>query len=385
MLCVAYPMSARDWCALSVRVLPPAPGVAPSGTAAVESSEDWATEDEDEREAYVSGRRLWDANALHPSGLKNWRDARNCEAALAYDCPCGKKCLSHIGGTIALYEHRRALHTAIAKRSSGGMRTILREKLREHFDASLGTFTDSFVVGEYGQVCDRAYAVASALSEATFVRARADVTKGRSVERNRPTKRKERDNTDRRILEGWVRMQREGMEGDKKTGSTWYTEKTTERQLWRRYLSSCDCANQPSVGSSRLLFQIWKSHKEIKERAPTGHAICSTCGLLDVEHASLEGLNDPSSNQARQEIQAKQAAHKAFHLTERKYYEDAATRAFYVPTDVTTLTIDAPTVHQFDLPSQARARRDTVKKLDGTSRWKSKLEGVLDAGIVVHS
>lgn len=336
------------------------------------------TEDEEDIQALACGRRLWDASLLHPSGVKNWRDARNCDAALAYICPCGNECLSKIGGAIALYEHRRSLRVTITQR--GGMRAVLREAMMSHFDASLGTFTTSFVVGEYGRVCERAYAVACAVSEATFVRARADITQNRSTDRQRPSKRKERENEANRILEGWVRLQREGMEGDKQTGTTWYTEKTTEKQLWRKYLASCDCANQPSVGSSRQLHSIWKKHKEYKERAPTGHAICSTCGMLNSERASLEGLVDPSSIEARKEIEAKQAAHTAFHLTERRYYEDASTRAFYVPCDVTTLTIDAPTVHQFDLPSQARAKRDTVKRLDGTARWKSKLEGVLDAG-----
>ena len=48
---------------------------------------------------------------------------------------------------------------------------------------------------------------------------------------------------------------------------------------------------------------------------------------------------------------------------------------------MTCLTIDAPTKHQFDLPSQARAKRDKAKSLDCKNRWQSKIEGVLDAGV----
>lgn len=54
------------------------------------------------------------------------------------------------------------------------------------------------------------------------------------------------------------------MEGDKASGEKWYTENTTEKQLWARYVKCCDNAQQPTVGSSRLLFDIWKEHKEIR-------------------------------------------------------------------------------------------------------------------------
>lgn len=172
------------------------------------------------------------------------------------------------------------------------------------------------------------------------------------------------------------------MEGDKISGQKWFTEKTTERQLWARYVTSCDRAKQPTAGNSRLLFTIWREHSEIKVKPPTGHAICTRCGEFASKRRQLQGLNgDARTCQLLRELDEKVSAHAAFHATERRYYDDAVARATHAPTDMTTITIDAPTRHQFDLPSQARARRDTVKRLDGSSRWQSKLEGVLDAGV----
>lgn len=134
----------------------------------------------------------------------------------------------------------------------------------------------------------------------------------------------------------------------------------------------------PTVGSSRLLFGIWKTHVEIVEVSPTGHAICSTCSDIHSDRLALEGVYDPARTA---ELDAEAEAHLAFHSTERKYYDDAVETATHRPHLVTTLTIDAPTKHQLDLPSQARWKRDTSKKLDGKGRWQSKLEAVLDAGV----
>lgn len=86
----------------------------------------------------------------------------------------------------------------------------------------------------------------------------------------------------------------------------------------------------------------------------------------------------------RASIDERMSSHAAFHGVERDRYDDAVQMATSHPQWLTCITIDAPTRHQFDLPCQATGKRDTVKKLDGTSRWQSKLEGVLDAGYGMH-
>lgn len=355
-------------------------------------SDDADEDDEDDNDNFRmpvvnevdSGRRLWDAEKVYPMGVADWSHALNCEAALRYECPCGNRCLSYAGGLIDIFEHRRRLRAlAENKQASGGLRDTVRRLLSEHYDEGLRQFTSSFVVGKWPRTCERAFAVGSGLSEVTFARARADVLHHRPWHPERVKVRHKVLSEARRELDAWVRLQRETMEGDKISGTKWYTEKTTERQLWDRYVSSCDRAKQPTSGSSRLLFKIWHEHKEITERPPTGHAICSRCGQFASKRLELLGTKrDAMTRQLLRELEEKVAAHAAFHVTERHYYDDAVARATHMPHDVTTITIDAPTRHQFDLPSQARARRDTVKRLDGSTRWQSKLEGVLDAGVL---
>jgi len=323
------------------------------------------------------GRRLWSTNELFPSGGKKWRDTANCTAVMTYDCPCGRRCLGRVPSAIDIYEHRRQLRAQVASQGSGGLRDILRKEMARHYDRNLNAFSHSFVVGSAGSICERAYAVASGASEATYARARADVTKDRPLHNGRATAKAAKESEARRLLGSWVCAQRNSMEGDKQSGLKWYTEKTTERQLWARYITTCDKAQQPSVGSSQLLWKIWKEHREIVEVPPTGHDKCDACAAFKSARLAIAGLDEPAKVA---EIEAEEAAHTVFHTTEREYYNRAVEAATYHPEKVTTITIDAPTRHQFDLPSQARAKRDTAKKLDGKNRWESKLEGVLDAG-----
>lgn len=329
-----------------------------------------------------AGRRLWDSTVVYPAGVNNWADALNCEAALQYACPCGKQCLSRAGGVINIYEHRRQIRVMSEAAGSGGFRDTIRKLLAQHYDRVLGEFTSSFVVGLCAHACERAFAVGSSVSEVTFCRARADVVQDRPWHVQRASQKARMESLARRELDAWVRIQRDTMEGDKISGDKWYTEKTTEKQLWARYVGSCDRAKQPSTGNPRLLYTIWREHKEYKVRPPTGHAICNKCGEFASKRLELQGRRgDEQTRLLLKQLEAKIEAHAAFHVTERHYYDDAVARATHVPTDVTTITIDAPTRHQFDLPSQARAKRDTVKRMDNASRWQSKLEGVLDAGV----
>jgi len=328
------------------------------------------------------GRRLWDARKVYPSGVKLWRDTANCAAALKFECPCGEKCLSKVGDVIRLYEHRCQLRQETRRAKAGGMRDALRAKLEAHYDSRLREFQQSFVVAGCAAICERAFAVACGVSEATFVRARADVTHNRPTHAGRVTVQTEKISLQRRTLDTWIRKQRGSMEGNKTSGNKWYTEKTTERQLWKRYVTACDRAQQPTIGSSRLLWELWKSHTEIIQVKPTGHAICDTCSDIHSERLALESLDPAEARERSQEIAEDAEAHHEFHTTERQYYDNAVMTATHHPDRVTCITIDAPTQHQFDLPSQARWKRDTSKKLDSTNRWQSKVEGVLDAGFL---
>lgn len=128
------------------------------------------------------------------------------------------------------------------KASSGVLRDTLRQKLEDHYDAAIGQFSKTFVVCGVGGICERAYAVATGVSETTFVRARADVTLKRADHAGRVQVQQKRVSEARALLDAWVRAQRNTMEGDKTTGLKWYTEKVTEKQLWHRYVKSCDKA-----------------------------------------------------------------------------------------------------------------------------------------------
>lgn len=203
----------------------------------------------------VPGRRLWDPRVVYPAGVAKWDNTANCQAALSYKCPCRSECLSKVGDVIQMYEHRRNFRLRLGSRArSGALRDTLRDLLAEHYDASLGTFSNSFVVCGVGGMCERAYAVAAGVSEATFMRARCDVTKARPKHVGRVQVRAQRVSFVRAELDAWVRAQRNTMEGDKSTGLKWFTEKVTERQLWLRYVRSCDHAQVPCHSLSGDLF-----------------------------------------------------------------------------------------------------------------------------------
>lgn len=272
-------------------------------------------------------RRLWDSMVVYPMGVSNWSDARNCEAALHFQCPCGRECLSFAGGVIDIYEHRRKIRALAEKKEMGGLRDTVRRLLSAHYDSGLRRFTDTFVVGRCARACERAFAVGSGLSEVTFARARADVVNERPWHEHRVQQQHRAECSARRELDGWVRLQRETMEGDKVSGDKWYTEKTTEKQLWNRYCASCDRAKQPTTGSARLLYKIWREHTEIKTKPPTGHAICTRCGSFASKRIELQGTKGgAATRELIRELEEKVAAHAAFHVTERHYYDDAVAR-----------------------------------------------------------
>lgn len=151
---------------------------------------------------FERGRRLWDASVVYPMGVSNWADAKNCRAALHYDCPCGRQCLSTAGDVINIYEHRRKIRALAEQKSSGGFRDTIRRLLSEHFDAQTSTFTRSFVVGKCGHACEYAFAIGSSCSEVTFVRARTDVVQNRGWHDERLTVKHAAQSIDRRQLDG---------------------------------------------------------------------------------------------------------------------------------------------------------------------------------------
>ena len=313
-----------------------------------------------------------------------WRDHKNCTAATQYQCPCGQLCLGDLpNGSLSIYEHRRRLRTIADEIGDGGLRLrdAARKDMQQHYDCGRRKFSNSFCIDGKGGCCIWAYGVASGLSEATFTRARTDVTKQRPLHPERVFHRDHVESAARRTLGAWVELQKETMEGDKRSGDKWYTERTNARQLWARYEQSCDEAKVPTVGSERLLWSEWKAHPEIVEQAPTGHDICDTCAEFRARGAALQGLTGQQATADRAQLHAEIAAHKAFYGREQKYDDLAHTRAIHEPEAVTAIMIDAPTQHQFDLPNQARGRRDTAKKLDGKQRWGMKVEGVFDSGV----
>ena len=339
-------------------------------------------ESEDEPVVATRGVRWWDDRVVHPNGVKNWKDLPNLAAAVAYDCRCGNKCLSHVGGEMELYEFRRSLRTTACSLGQGGLRDAVRDKLELNFNRAQGAFRNTFRVGACDTVCIMACAVGMGISEATFRNARRDVTGDRPRHAGRSKARAKARSAEEESLDGWIRLQREGMEGDKQTGRRWFYGKLTEKELWRRYTEDRDRARQPLVGNSKKLWKLWRSHREILERRPCGQDACNFCATNLSARDKLEGLHqDPAVRAEIAKLDAEKSAHQKFNDVEREHYTDAVTLAEHRPHEMSCFTIDAPTRHQFDLPSQARKHRDKAKKLDPQNRWQSKVEGVLDAGV----
>ena len=155
----------------------------------------------------------------------------------------------------------------------------------------------------------------------------------------------------------------------------------SQKELWVQYTKYCDEKQQPTQGVERGLWKAWKSHTEIHTQLTTGHEVCPICVWHKSRWDATDGVTGEEADAIRSEVAEDKAAHNRFNGIEREFYTDAVHVANFHPSKVTCLTIDAPTRHQFDLPSQARAIRDAPKGMDTKSRWGSKIEGVLDAGV----
>jgi len=219
---------------------------------------DLPSEDEDgldlRRESFpMKGHRLWNSSAMYPNGVANPYHLPNIMAAFTYDCPCSRKCLSrvqayhgHEAGHV-LCTHRQGIRARAKELGRGGLRDHTASVYASHFNKVVGAFTRSFVVGGVGDVCERAFAIATGLSEVTYARARRDAIADRPKHAARIVHRQQRESTDRVELDAWVRRLRGTLEGNKNgAGGKWYMRKTTEGQLWKMYQSECDAARQLS-------------------------------------------------------------------------------------------------------------------------------------------
>lgn len=275
-----------------------------------EEEPEWSGDDDGGTEQGLTrpGKRTFDALQLHPNGVANWMHTPNCMACLEYKCPCQDgACLAKVknhhghGALTAIYEFRKLFRTRVQQGSLGKTDTLHMD-LQAHYDETTRSFTRGFVVAGVGGLCEKAYSVALGLSEASIARARADVTRGRGLRKAHRAERIRRVCLARSKLDAWVLAQQDTFEGDKYNGKKWYTEKTTEPALWKKYTAECSRLNQPSVGTSRLLHTIWKEHLEIKEVAPTGHDICDVCGELRSKRVQLDGLSGAEATRMRTSI-----------------------------------------------------------------------------------
>lgn len=95
----------------------------------------------------------------------------------------------------------------------------------------------------------------------------------------------------------------------------------------------------------------------------------------------MDGRTDAVAIKERELLDELEAAHTDEHMGERQYAEDAWYQGETRPSKMTTIRIDAPTQHQFDLPRQRRVARDAVKALEGARKWSSKISGAQVAGV----
>ena len=135
----------------------------------------------------------------------------------------------------------------------GGLRDVCRNCFEQQWDPKLLLMSRNFHVGENRHACEHAFGVACSIGEATYARARVDATKNRPRHAGRASGRQSQRSAASEALDAWIRDQRKGMEGDKKTGVRWFFTKLTERELWARYVKCCDDANLPTSGNSNML------------------------------------------------------------------------------------------------------------------------------------
>ena len=324
--------------------------------------------------------KLW-TRVQFPEGCKgasNW-DLCNLAAAQAWRCPCTERnCLSkdRYPKPDELYDYRKTFQT-----TSKGLRDTFRDKVLEPvYSSENGTF-GGVRIGKLNDNCIAAAGLAAGLSFGTFANARADVTKSRPHHQGRAASRDKLASAERVHLNAYIRDLRSTMEGSKGSDTPkWHTGKRSGELRWGDYERDRRRKNLPVIGSKHLFVKIWAEHSEIVQDVAVGHAKCDACGRIQTRWDELEDRNDEHGRKEQRALEVEQAVHDEEHRGERKYSEDAWFQGETNPDRMTTIRLDAPTQHQFDLPRPRKIARDVVKSLDGAQRWSSKITGAQVAG-----
>jgi len=149
---------------------------------------------------------------VYPLDNRNPMAVPNLQAALAYGDCCSGRCLLRVAsetapnGITALCIHRQNFRATVARLGGrGGDRDATRDMLAAHYDRRTKRFLPTFVIAGVSGCCAVSAAIAASVSEATFGRARADVTKDRARHDGRAASRKDCVSMARRTLDSWVR------------------------------------------------------------------------------------------------------------------------------------------------------------------------------------
>ena len=119
----------------------------------------------------------------------------------------------------------------------------------------------------------------------------------------------------------------------------------------------------------------------VHEQKACGHGKCTRCSEIETDKERYKGRSDPEGRRLYAQALADEETHRGEYRGERDYAEDWWEAAMRNPSAVTAFSMDAPTEKQFDIPTQSRKQRDTVKALENAKRWSSKITGLMISGI----
>lgn len=250
----------------------------------------------------------------------------------------------------------------------------LTSRLAEGYDGN--SFACTFKIGSLNTGCAEAYGLAVGASDINFARSRANVTRDKP---SRADQRAVSSTTVRPVsdyVHAWIRDCRTRFEHAPKVPgasrkAAYIAPKQTEPQWWEQYQNFHTQQSKEVIGSKETFLKCLREHNEIIQRASSGHGTCDPCGDLLSRKKIIDDMpHGPEKERLLAEYRADKRAHEAFKDTEIEFFNDASFKANHYPEELTTLNIDAPTAHQFDLP---RMQGDTPKRLEGVSRWKSKV------------
>ena len=325
---------------------------------------------------------LWDPKLVYPSGIKETADPYNLRAALQYDCPCHRSCLSRYLPE-HIHEHRLLLKQEALNTKRGKLASCMYE-LSRHYSGASGCITNSFKVGAYTDNCPPAWAVAGGYSDITFARARAEVnrTRGNGTTVITPKDWCGSQEHVRRHLQAYVRQMKSRSEGSKSMQAPRTTfSKRSQKQRFEDYVRHQESISQPVLGSPYLLNLVIKQDTEIHQRKAKEQDICDDCHEFDLTDEKLKGLTTADAQKKRAENLEARRVHEKFKNDEIAYGEDWWATAQASPRKVTAIRVDAPTQSRFNMPQVNRTETNESKSLSGTAKhkWKSKVTGAWDA------